>query len=567
MAIIYNSLYRWVNNGELQVMPAPVDPATPDALWQVDRARNMAAELAAAGVTHYLLPPITMAQGGSAPNSDGYGKEYDYNIGQWPDRPTRWGPLELLMRAVGALNAHGIVVMEDSVIHQMDGGEAQHYPEIGADGKRGSGRDAKTPTCFSPAEPQDPVFDPAGNVAFGDRVTFLHCQPAGYMLEVVLRATTWRWQRAGLGGMRQDDTKGENIAVTNDILNAPVLRDGFNFGECFVGSVSELQRWIAESGGKRTLDFPLHWALQAVCDFGASFRLLDGAGLAAVAPLQAITFVDTADTDLNDGENIKFNKLWAYAFILLTEGSPAIYAGDYERYGLSKEISNLAWISSMFAIGSTRTEYVDDGFIVLSRDGNGGKFGWSGGLLFALNRDPVNPRGEWVLGPFGPNALIHDYSGTMGDLRTNEFGWVYIEAPPNRNGSGRSYVAYAMAGVDKSIAKKPILTTQRFVSDGDSLDIPFATTGVMRMPERIYAAKNQRIQIGLTADNLPINGVLVATVNAEDGSAVSWRRVGAGPGNYFGLVPATGWHTISIEGFMLPAEGVDFDLAVTYEGA
>lgn len=167
-------------------------------------------------------------------------------------------------------------------------------------------------------------------------------------------------------------------------------------------------------------------------------------------------FVDTADTDLNNGENIKLNKLWAYFYILTVPAAGAlIYAGDYERYGLAPDINNLMWISATFAIGKITWEYADGTLLAWSRDGDGGQYGWSGGLLCGFSTDPINSRSEWMNTPFGSNRHLHDYTGHGPDIWTNADGWALVPFGPNVYGSAQNTVAYAPAGVEHTIPIVP----------------------------------------------------------------------------------------------------------------
>lgn len=457
--IIYNALYRTMRNGQLVVMPAPVDKETPGAEWEAERCRQMAPTLARYGCGAWLWPPITMSQGGAAENADGYGKQYDVNVGQWPSRPTRWGTAADVQDACRVLHENGMLVLEDAVIHQYDGGNpAQTYYELGAGGKVDKTLFPKTPGCFVPTAKADPVFDLEGNYSFGDMVSYVNSLPHGYMADGVIRAMQWRKKRFGLDGMRLDDTKGENVTVTASMINA---LGGWVFGECFTGDPNELESWVTQAGGKKTLDFTLHWALQGICDGGVSLRSLQGNGLYARDSAHSVLFVDTADTDQDNNENVKFNKLWAYLFMLTVPAAGAlVYAGDYELYELSKFIDNYMWISATFAIGAMAWEYVDDTLLVWSRNGDGGDLGWSGGLLCGFSSQPVEWRNEWVHTPFGPNVHLHDYTGHYGDLWTNGDGWINLAVGPNVNGSAQNGFAYAPYGVDRAIPIKPLPNTQ-----------------------------------------------------------------------------------------------------------
>jgi alpha-amylase len=438
--IIYASLYRSVENGNVVVNP----------LGLAKRAEAMASTLAQFGCNAYLWPPLTMSQGGAADNADGYGKARDLDVGQF-GQPTRWGSAQDVQAANRAFHQHGMMVLEDAVMHQYAG----NLPifERGSDGNTNKTLFPKMPSCFVPQVRVDDVFDSDGNQAFGQMVSYQHSTPAGYMLQGAIQALKWRRDRLGLDGGRYDDTKGANVSVVSQMINSV---GGWWFGECFTGDPGELDRWVSESGGICTLDFTLHYALKPACEGTNSLRALPGNGFYARNAAHAVLFVDSADTDINSGDNIRWNKLWAYLLILTLPAAAAlIYAGDYEKYGLGQWINNLMWISATFAFGNLAWQHVEDDVIVWSRDGNGGEVGWSGGLLCAFSRLPLASWSAWVRTPFAPNTHLQDYTGHRPDLWTNADGWVQLTLGPNVNGSAQNYVCYAPAGVNHGFPIKP----------------------------------------------------------------------------------------------------------------
>ena len=438
--IIYASLYRSVENGNLVVNP----------LGLAKRAQAMAPALAAFGCNAWLWPPLTMSQSGDADDADGYGKVRDLDVGQF-GQPTRWGSAQDVQAANRAIHKSGMMALEDAVVHQYEGGLPIY--ERGPDGNIDKTLFPKMPSCFVPQVPVDDVFDSDGNQAFGQMVSFQHSTPPGYMLEGTIQAMQWRKSRLGLDGGRYDDTKGENVSVVTRMINRV---GGWWFGECFTGDPNELERWVSESGGICTLDFTLHYALKPACENTNSLRALPGNGFYSRDAAHAVLFVDSADTANDNAQNIRWNKLWAYLLILTLPAAAAlIYAGDYEKYGLSAPIDNLMWISSTFAFGNLAWQHVEDDVIVWSRDGAGGELGWSGGLLCGFSRAPEGTWSQWVRTPFAANTHLQDYAGHGPDLWTNPDGWVQLTIGPNVNGSAQNYVCYAPAGVNQGIAIRP----------------------------------------------------------------------------------------------------------------
>ena len=56
---------------------------------------------------------------------------------------------------------------------------------------------------------------------------------------------------------------------------------------------------------------------------------LDHPGLIGISPLNAVTFVENHDTDLQNSQKIVANKLMGYAYILTSEGYPCVFYKDY----------------------------------------------------------------------------------------------------------------------------------------------------------------------------------------------------------------------------------------------
>ena len=579
MACIYNSFYRMVKDGTLQVMPAPVDKGTPDAAWHAERMAAVSWELARVGFTHRLWPVLTKSQGGSANNADGYGHLDDYDLGSKDQSfgvPTRWGTREAVQRAIAVGHAAGLMELADMVIHQYDGGNNRTYEYPGADGRTKNGRFPKHASCFvgpPPCVPIDPVFDSEGNVAFGDLVSYVNSTPKNYMRDGMIEAIRWQVETLGLDGFRLDDAKGENAAVSREILSADGIRGLYCFGECFTGDPSELEAWVQQTGGlAAALDFGLHFTLQAVADRGASCRTLDRAGFAARDAAHAVTFVDTADTDNADGEKIVSNKLLCYAYLLTIEGTPMVYARDYLEdpfcYGLKPWIDNLLWINRTFAFGRATTRFVDDTLIVLSRDGDGGQFGWSGGLLTAINFESFE-RTVTVETGFGAHRQLHDYTGhARGDVWTNGDGTVTITVPGNYFGGGQSYCCFAAAGVGSGIAVAGRATTQTFFGAVD-LDIGPAVNGTLRVPQRISCAKGSRIGLAVTADRSgwEAGSEVTVEVTGADGRPVCEARLRVTGTAVAEGTAEGGWHTLTLTGTGLPNAGSSYELRVTYTGA
>ena len=434
--IIFSQLWREYVNGKMRVNPSGL----------AKHVAQEAEDLANYGCRAILWPPLTMAQGGTADDADGYGMARSLDTGQFAGRPTRWGTAQEVQAANRKVHAVGMWAFEDAVIHQFAG--ALPIYELNPDGAADHTLFPKMPSCFVPQVAADNVFDAEGNQAFGQMVSYQNSRPAGYMLHGMIQAMQWRKTRLGLNGGRLDDTKGEAASVSQRMIERV---GGWWFGECFVGSYPELREWIIAAGYKRTLDFQLHWWIKAVCEGTASCSILTGFMQASDIWQYLVLFVESADTDNNDGENVRFNKMWGYLIILTFPAAAAsIYRGDWEKYGLAPEIKPLMWVHETFAFGGLHFHHVEDDAIAWGRDGNGGEVGWSGGLLCAFARQD---RGFWTPTVFRPNVHLHEYLGHGPDLWTDQNGWVYLDLKQGQ------YVAYAVAGVNRALPIVPIAET------------------------------------------------------------------------------------------------------------
>ena len=109
----------------------------------------------------------------------------------------------------------------------------------------------------------------------------------------------------------------------------------FAVGEFFDGNRLLVNQWIFNQNGMQgrpsAFDFPLKFLLTSMCNNPGRFNMadLDHAGLIGISPMNAVTFVENHDTDLNGGQRIVRNKMLGYAYILTSEGYPAVFYKDY----------------------------------------------------------------------------------------------------------------------------------------------------------------------------------------------------------------------------------------------
>jgi alpha-amylase len=565
-------------HGNKITVPAPsTDPGKP---WLWDMLRSNAAEIGSV-FDLVQLPPWSLAQGGAGAGCDGYGIFQRRNL-----NGTRYGSLESLMAAVAALNAYGCQTYGDAVLHQMIGenGGPGIFKYPGADGKKMNGRGQTTPGWFrgdlnqnDPVPPfchEDDVPDRPDDVPFGREISYQHCHPAGVTQKDAIDYLQWSKARTGAVGFRFDDVKGCYPPAVRAIMDG--LPEVPFYSEYFDANPANLNAWATSApmnGRSAVQDFTLHFRIEAACNgYDATQFDAGSAGYFQWNSGLSVGFVDNPDTDTTPGEQVISNKGIAYAYLLtLPLHTTLIYGKDYfpstvwpGAYGLKPLIDNLCWINHTFALGAYQVRWADKDVHVATRDGNGGPLGWSGGLLTALNFNPLTPRAITCATPFGANRWLHDYTGHHGDIWTDANGNATFTIPSNAFSGGQSYLCFAPGGVTQPFHSPDRTTTQHFFAEPD-LDIPPATNASQILPQRIFCAKNTKVSLKLTA-KLPAKAALTATVTSAKGKVISTQRIGAGASESLGKTTTAGWHTISIEGSGLSQTGSNYELAVTYMG-
>ena len=574
------------SSGRRITVPAPSTEHGAPWLW--DHIAGMTQELGRIGFTALQLPPASKVQGGAGSGCDGYGVFDPRDIGsknQQGSIPTRYGTAESLRHLVASAHASGMDVFLDVVLHQLSGGSNGVYRYLGADGHTLNGRGAMSPGCFRgapPRRPEDAVPVPADDFEFGDEKVYQNCQPAGYTIHDALDYGDWLFRTTGADGARFDDTKGTWPAFVHEFMTTDAMKSKAFLSEYFDGDPGNLNWWATSppmSGRSGVEDFTLHWRIQAACNgYNASQFTSNSMGYWQWRSDLAYGFVDNPDTDTSPGQQVMFNKLLAYAFLLsLPLRMALIYGKDYfpstvwpGAYGLKHGIDNLIWINRMFAFGGCEVRWADQSVIALSRDGNGGPAGWSGGLLTCLNFDTFNWRTIKVQTTFGSNRQLHDYTGHHPDIWTDSNGMATVNIPPNAYSSGESYCCFAPAGVNQPITVTPRETTQTFFGAPD-LDIGPATD-TARTIARVYCAKDKPIKAVLTADRTGWQGLSstqmqILAPSSTPSIGCNLPVTGASTVTTESITTETGWHSIIIAGNKMPPTGAVFAVSVTYMGA
>jgi alpha-amylase len=227
-----------------------------------------------------------------------------------------------------------------------------------------------------------------------------------------VRGELWNFviksNNVGFDGYRWDAAKHVPQWYWRDHVVNNVRRWGkYSFGEVLSSNIDYLRSYVAT--GMAVTDYALYFAMRDQFRFGGNLAALDGAGVAGVDGVQALTFVENHDVGPPQ------NRLLAYALIAAYPGYPSFFNVDL-RDGI---LNNLVWIQNTLAVGPYVNRYKDSDTIIFSR----------GDRLLA----GINQRGEWVskwVQTPWVNTQIHDYTGHVADESTNQTGWVELFIPP-----------------------------------------------------------------------------------------------------------------------------------------
>ncbi len=373
----------------------PKEEKVEKAWW--NRVAKEVATLARAGFTALWLPPAGKAANGGT--SMGYDVYDYYDLGCFDQKGSvkTWFGSETELRSLikRAHECH-MSVYADMVLNHCSGADEE---EVNLrDGKKRwtkftpkSGKFARDWTCFHPSPYL--VDDPG---TFGTMPDFCHINPR--VSTNMLMLAKWLIEDVGFDGLRYDFVKGFASWIVRAIHDRTYRRSGkvldvFGVAECWDGDafidswIDSVNNWSTHNVG--AFDFPLRYRLKDMCDqYGFSLRNLEKGGvLLKDRPRQAVTFVENHDFRGGDGDDeVFFDKILAYAYILTHEGYPCVFWKDYFVYGLAAPgqptgIEALVQAHEKYAGGGTNNLWVDDVFYAMERTG----FGPQPGLVFALN--------------------------------------------------------------------------------------------------------------------------------------------------------------------------------------
>jgi alpha-amylase len=574
MGVLLQGFFKMPPN---RAVPSPADGVSTIPWWW-DHLASQANELRRAGFTAVWLPPVLKTSDGAKPGSDGYGPFDDYDIGSKNQKggvPTRFGNREQLQRCVAALRANGLDVYVDMVEHQRVGDTTPFvFRYLGADGTPDVGRFPKNPSNFVPNVPRDPALGGpvSDDFPFGRELAPINAKPPHYVFDNLSAAADWLTRTLDVQGYRVDDVKGLSTRFLLPFLNSKSMSGKFAVGEFFDGNREVVNQWIFNPAGMQgrssAFDFPLKFMLNAMCGNPGNFNMaeLDHAGLAGISPLNAVTFVENHDTDLNATQRIVINKMLGYAYTLTSEGYPCVYYRDYSMdqncFGLKPLIDNLIWVHETLAFGETVQRWKDFNVFAYERLG-------APNLLVGLNNDPHNVRTVTVATAFGPNVSLHDYTGHAQDVVTDGTGSVTISIPRNENGA--SYVCYSRQGFGgRALEVASRAVTQDF-EGAEDLDIPPARSGESITVGRIWSRANSPVNLVLKPDTTGWTAAtsIVLDVIGPDSTVLgsSLFKLGTPPGTALRTnTKQRGFHSLRLTVAGAPATNRNpvFRLSATY---
>ncbi|WP_394850944.1 alpha-amylase [Pendulispora brunnea] len=351
------------------------------SLWRT--IAESAPSLREKGITAIWFPPAT--KGAAGGYDVGYAVYDLFDLGEFDQKNstrTKYGTREELLRAVEAVQAHGMDAYLDVVMnHRIGGDETEevtvvevnpanrleaisepyvirawsHYTFPGRAGAYSDfqwtrdhfdafGADANQPEVSGKIfRVADRAFssevDPEnGNFAYLMGANVDHSRQD--VRDELVRWGVWLLETTGARGVRIDAAKHISRSFVLEWLTrvreAHPEREVFAVGEYWSGSIDMLESYLRETkGALRLFDVPLHFRMHQASQLGRDYdlrTLLDDT-LVARNPMAAVTFVDNHDSQ--PGQALAspiadWFKPIAYAFILLRhEGYPCVFYGDY----------------------------------------------------------------------------------------------------------------------------------------------------------------------------------------------------------------------------------------------
>lgn len=304
------------------------------------------------------LPPPQKCNSGR--DSSGYDPFDYYDIGSYPEKfstETRYGSEGQLKTCVNAMRDRGILPIVDLVLNHMNGG----YTTEG-----GTNRYNYQPASHETFEKPDPTGNNSnqyytvnyGNQPFSYDVGFGNAdgvqasdggassadvnQRHPYQRQGLKNWATWVSSKAGYRGYRWDVAQNIEPWFISELMNYTVMKGQPSVMEYWTttndATVAEFDTWIELTDRRAALfDQLLYNDLQDMCNQNGTFNMgkLATSGLLNRRPQWAVTLAGDHDKVRPYGEGtpaktgIFKDKPMAFAFILISEGTPMIQVNDY----------------------------------------------------------------------------------------------------------------------------------------------------------------------------------------------------------------------------------------------
>ncbi|NLG34971.1 MAG: hypothetical protein GX548_06430 [Lentisphaerae bacterium] len=423
--------------------------------------------------TMVWMPPPQKCNSGR--NSVGYDPFDYYDIGTYAEKfsvETRYGSEAHLKTCVAVMQNQGILPIVDLVMNHMNGGYTaeggtnryNYQPEYHEIFEKPDLAGNNTNQYFNVNYGNQPFSydanygNPDGVNAWDASATSADVnQRHPYQRHGLKNWASWASGKAGYRGYRWDVAQNIEPWFISELMSAPAMKDQFSVMEYWADSeqatVKEFETW-AELTDRRAAMFDqrLYFQLEEMCNQNGTFdmSILRNGGLFAVKPQWAVTLAGDHDKIRPYGEDgklgIKQNKPMAYAFILMSEGTPMVSYNDYfigwkADQGtpddavddgwtggvLTNEIDRLVEARTNFAGGSTTylsTVNTNDLFI-MKRTGNGIK----PGCILVLNDHMTLTLSNTVNTGWTSTTLV-DFINTNVTVNTDPSGNATLSAPP-----------------------------------------------------------------------------------------------------------------------------------------
>ena len=484
---------------------------------------KLAPRLRDMGFDGIWVPPPSKAA--NARGGMGYDIYDHYDLGNKFQKgltATRFGDQDAFLRMIAVAHANGLEVYPDVVLNHMSGGaedpnawggnKFKSFQYAGFAGPK-QGRWLKTWLNFHPNPHHAAADDDWRKEMFGPDICYHgsccdhDCANADtYMRNQARQWFVWLRKQTDADGFRFDAVKHFPPEVVEDLLYNAMdagktdseQRRYFAVGEFVVGlnEQDRLDDWASQTKNRcGTFDFPFRAALLNLVQNHGFFDLGSLPNFQQHNRLKTVPFINNHDTwrglfsdssgngQSNHTGNLKNedellstidpDDAWArlaYAAAMVVDGSPQIYYEDLFKnndpqtrskadpniYPTRPYVENLIWCHQKlnFKDGAYKVRFQrSTDLLVIER---------SARAIIGLNDNGNTPQSADIDTDFGPNVVLHDYSGsTTTDLRTDAQGRLRITVPP------KSYCVWGTPGISGGFAGRPRRTAQEFQLDDD----------------------------------------------------------------------------------------------------